>query len=457
MANSGNPIGRHAVLKFRQWLNGGQLVPGSAVEARRAENIFGFRVAGLGRLVFCLAFALYVPLGFPQETQTEVLLGVAGFAAISALQMAMADRGWFRRWGRYCFVALDLTVIFIAVVFRNPFGDNLWTLVQSFRLEYFLFFFIYLGAVALTNSPGLVLGVGVLISASWIVTTFVVTQTAGTLTWFDLPGGTGNSNPADALELFLHPDFFDNSARLLEALTMMALSGLLALAAWRGRRTFRRFAEAEEERRLVRDTFSKYVPEEAARALLSHEGILQPVRRDACILFADIEGFTRTSEQADPGRVLTMLNAYYDAVGEVIARHGGIVTQFQGDGLLATFSAPLAEPNMALSACAAAADIHELVAGHAFDGQHLNVRVGIATGPVIAGTLGGRARQSYTVIGDTVNLAARLEQLNKQHGTRTLICDRSSAMVGAAACRFVTQAEIRGRSAAMKIYCPTAS
>ncbi|WP_416898061.1 MAG: adenylate/guanylate cyclase domain-containing protein [Minwuia sp.] len=437
---------------FRRWLVGGRRPGASALEAQQAEQIFGFRIAGLGRLLLCVALALYVPVGMPAQTQGQVLLGLAGFAAISAVQMAMADRNWFQTWGKYVFIAIDLAVIYVAVVFRNPFGENLWTLVQSFRLEYFLFFFLYLGCVALTNAPSLVLGVGLAISAAWFATTVYLSGQPGVLTWFDLPGGSLNSDPAEARALYLHPDFFDNSARLLELVTMTGLSALLALAAWRGRLNFRRFTAAEEQRRLARETFSKYVPEEVAQELLSHGGILEPERQEASILFADIEGFTASSQAADPAHVLEMLNAYYDAAGEAVTRHGGIVTQFQGDGLLATFSPPLAGENMAASAAAAAADIQRLVAERDFAGKRFRVRIGIATGPVIAGALGGRQRQSYTVIGDTVNLAARLEQLNKEQKTRTLLCDRTAAMMGADTCDPVTRTAVRGRDAEIEIF-----
>lgn len=440
--------------RFRRWLDGGTLTPGTARDAQMAEQIFGFRVAGLGRAIFCLAFFIYVPFGFPAQTQAEVMIGAMGFALISLLQMSVADRGWFQSWGRYFFVALDLTVIFIAVVFRNPFGENLWTLVQSFRLEYFLFFFAYLGTVALTNSPGLVFGVGLTISASWIVTTLVVTGLPGTVTWFDLPGGTANQNPVEALQLFLHPDFFDNSARLLEAFSMMALSALLSLAAWRSRLNFRRFAEAEEERRLVRETFGRYVPEEVARELLSHDGVLVPERREATILFCDIEGFTTLSEQATPDHVLDMLNVWFDRAGEAIAAGGGIVTQFQGDALLATFSAPLADPNPAAAAADVARTMHEATETDSFNGERFRIRIGIATGSVVAGALGGRDRKSYTVIGDTVNLAARLEQMNKQHGTRTLYCEKTAEALGLEACRLVAHTAIRGRSGEIDVYAP---
>ena len=435
---------------FRAWLNGGVLHPDSAESAARAEQVFGFRVAGVGRFLVCAVLAAYTPFGMPVQTLGYVLLAVAAFAAISVVQMTIANRDWFLGWGKYVFVAADLTAVILVVIYRNPFGENLWTLIQSFRLGYFTIFFVYLGAIALTGVPALLLMVGGMISATWIAVTLILTNQPGVVTWLDL------ENPATAaseesLGLFLNPQFFDISARLLEAISVLVLSVLLAIAAWHGRANFRRFSEAEAGRRRTRETFSRYVPEHVARAMLSQDGMLAPERRDATILFADIEGFTTASENADPAAVLDLLNSYYDAVGDAVASHGGIVTQFQGDGLLAMFAPPLAAPSPAGAAVRTAADIHALLADRRFGGMQLKVRIGIATGPVVAGTLGGRARLSYTVIGDTVNLAARLQEMNKTSNTRTLICERTARETGAAA-RPIGRMPIRGRQGEVEVF-----
>jgi hypothetical protein len=136
--------------------------------------------------------------------------------------------------------------------------------------------------------------------------------------------------------------------------------------------------------------------------------------RDATILFADIEGFTRLSERLSAPQVIGLLNGFFDAAATVIEQHGGIVVNHVGDALIAAFNAPLPVEDHAVRAVDAARALQSLVAGRDFDGHRLRLRVGIATGPVAAGTVGGETRQTYTVYGDTVNVAQRLERTLEQ-------------------------------------------
>ena len=167
---------------------------------------------------------------------------------------------------------------------------------------------------------------------------------------------------------------------------------------------------AQQER--VRRTFGRFVPEEVAAALLAREGAIVPQERIATVLFTDIERFTQIASRLEPRQVLGMLNEYFGAVAAIIHRHGGVITQFQGDAVLAVFNLPAPAPDHAARALAAAMQILDVVP---------RTRVGIATGRVVGGTVGGAERLGYTVHGDTVNLAARLEEMNKELGSRLLI------------------------------------
>ena len=154
---------------------------------------------------------------------------------------------------------------------------------------------------------------------------------------------------------------------------------------------------------------------------------MTPVQTTATILYTDITGFTGIVESMAPERVMQMLNEYCDAVINPIRRHGGIVNQFQGDAMLVTFNVPVEDPWHADHAVQSAMEIQAALGERDFAGVRLRTRIGINTGPVVAGNVGSGDRLHYTVHGDTVNVAARLEELNKQHGTDTLI---SGATVG---------------------------
>jgi class 3 adenylate cyclase len=124
-----------------------------------------------------------------------------------------------------------------------------------------------------------------------------------------------------------------------------------------------------------------------------------------------------------------MLNEYFPAVIEPVARHGGVVNQFQGDAMLVTFNVPIEDPLHAEHAVQAAREMDRIVRNRTFAGVELSARIGINTGPVIAGNVGSGERMNYTVHGNAVNLAARLEQLNKECGTRVLVSDSTHALL----------------------------
>ena len=221
----------------------------------------------------------------------------------------------------------------------------------------------------------------------------------------------------------------------------------------RARRTVRAHIEADRDRQSVSQLFGQYVPGAVADALIRDRGALEPVEREATVLFADIAGFTALTESAGPARTVAVLNAYFDAMTEVIGRYNGVVTQFQGDAIMATFNVPLEDGEHAANAVRAAREMLDLTQSTTFDEFELSIRIGVNRGPLVAGSVGGGGRQNYTVHGDCVNVAARLEALNKEFETRLLVSETIAAATGGAF-TFVEVAEtpIRGRTGTMKVY-----
>jgi class 3 adenylate cyclase len=196
----------------------------------------------------------------------------------------------------------------------------------------------------------------------------------------------------------------------------------------------------------MRRTFGRFVPEEVAAALLAEEGAIAPQERVATVLFTDIERFTQIASRLEPRQVLAMLNDYFGSVAAIIHDEGGVITQFQGDAVLAVFNLPAPASDHARRAVAAGLRILEVVP---------RTRVGISTGRVVGGTVGGAERLGYTVHGDTVNLAARLEALNKELGTRMLIDGRTAERLdGGVALRDHGSLSIRGLPVPIRIFEP---
>jgi class 3 adenylate cyclase len=177
------------------------------------------------------------------------------------------------------------------------------------------------------------------------------------------------------------------------------------------------------ERAYIRETFGRFVPERVAATLLDASGDLEPRAATATILFTDIEGFTSIAESKEPAHVVRMLNEYFSSVTGPIGRFNGTVNQFQGDAMLVTFNVPVDDPDHADNAVRAALAIQEATRGRTFAGVPLRTRAGINTGEVVAGPVGSEDRLTYTVHGNAVNIAARLEQLNKEMNTSLLVSE----------------------------------
>jgi class 3 adenylate cyclase len=219
---------------------------------------------------------------------------------------------------------------------------------------------------------------------------------------------------------------------------------------------FNNMVEGLRERERIRETFGRYVDESVAATILQGRGGVPPSEtREATILFTDIEGFTSITEFLEPDRLVMALNEYLETVLEPIRRHGGVVNTFIGDGLFASFNMPLARDDHASQAVRAAIDIQRAISARTFgpDGVAFATRIGINTGNVIGGTVGAGQRMSFTLIGDAVNLAARLEQLNKDHGTRILVSESTRQACGEAfTFRSLGAISVRGRIETAQVY-----
>ncbi len=220
---------------------------------------------------------------------------------------------------------------------------------------------------------------------------------------------------------------------------------------------FNAMIEGLQEREKIRETFGRYVDESVAATILRRQGeeALAGETGEATILFTDIAGFTTIAEYLQPHELVSALNDYLETVLAPISAHGGVVNTFIGDGLFASFNMPLACEDHAAAAARAAIDIQRAVGERTFGdmGMAFATRIGISTGPVIGGSVGAGRRMSFTLMGDTVNLAARLEQLNKEHGTRILVSQSTrDACSGRFAFRPLGSVSVRGRSEQINVF-----
>ena len=218
------------------------------------------------------------------------------------------------------------------------------------------------------------------------------------------------------------------------------------------------FEDITREKR-VRNTMSRYMAKEVVdRLLASGEDMLKGSSHIATVLFSDIRQFTMLTEAMSPQQTVAMLNEYFTEMVEVVLSHGGMLDKYIGDALMAIFGAPVEDVGDAEKALTVATEmmraLERLNLKRGSEGlAAIEIGVGLATGEVLAGSVGSIKRMEYTVIGDTVNLAARLESANKHYGTKVLISGPTAeGLTGPAVLRRLDLLQVKGKSRPTSVY-----
>jgi len=201
-----------------------------------------------------------------------------------------------------------------------------------------------------------------------------------------------------------------------------AVTGLVTIQI--KRRILNSFVTIQERNRISR-TFGEYVSPVVMDKLLTLRPHLRTERRNVCVMFLDIRNFTTFAEKRTPEAVVAYLESLFDFMIEIVNRHHGVINKFLGDGFMAVFGAPLSDGADCLNGLEAAREILSRIEDEVTAARVLPTRVGIGvhSGEAVTGSIGSSLRREYTVIGDVVNVASRIEQLNKQFGSQLLISE----------------------------------
>ena len=328
-------------------------------------------------------------------------------------------------------------------------------LIWSFHVQYeqppsfylkvptLLYVFIFIAIRALRFDPRFVVATGLSAAMGWGILVLYVLY----------------SDPVDMMITRDYVEYMTSNSVLIGAefdkiISILIVTGVLALALHRARKLL---FDSVIEGSAARD-LSRFVPEEVAqRVIRSEEGAItgKGEVNETTILFTDIEGFTAISETLAPEQLIEALNEYFTLISKPINECGGVISQFQGDAVLATFNVPKPDANHASNAVKAALGIQQVLEGKLFGaGVPFNTRIGINSGPVVGGLVGSGDRVGYTVHGDNVNLTARLEQLNKDYGTRIIISEQTRVLIepGEYKFRALGDVSVRGRQQPVTIY-----
>ena len=218
-------------------------------------------------------------------------------------------------------------------------------------------------------------------------------------------------------------------------------------------RSFNHMVKGLKDKKKMQETFIKYVPKVMASEILS-KGVVQPQTKLTTTLFTDIAGFSTMSEMMTPEDIIEFLNQYFAAMVIPIEKYNGVIHQFQGDAILATFNLPKDDEHHAYNAVSAAVEMLKVSQAQAFGDYHsIHTRIGINTGDAVCGTIGGESRLGITVHGDEVNLASRIEQLNKEFDTQILVSASTYQLThDQFNYRYVGEVPVRGRIKPVMLY-----
>lgn len=420
-----------------------QQLPDRVRAAIRRQQALSEVIIGWIQLGVVVTFAILytlAPKTFTKDAAFEPVPWIlACYLAFTLLRLVLAHKGRLPDWFLYVSVVIDMTLLMV--------------LIWSFHLQYrqppafylkaptLLYVFIFIALRALRFEARFVVAAGVTAAVGWLLMVwYVIANESMDITRDYVRYMTSNS-------VLLGAEFD-------KVITILMVTIILGIALYRARDLL---IESVVESTTAKD-LSRFVPSEVVKQVqTSEQGITagQGELKQTTILFGDLEGFTSLSEELSPTELIRTLNEYFTAVVEPIERYGGVVTQFQGDAILASFNQPKADEDHAANAVRAAIDIQRILKTKTFgEGLRLRSRIGINSGVVVGGLVGTQDRLGYTVHGDDVNLAARLEQLNKDYGTSIIVSQSTRELAGAERFPFekIGEVQVRGRHSDTTIY-----
>ncbi|GAB6051551.1 adenylate/guanylate cyclase domain-containing protein [Magnetospira thiophila] len=400
----------------------GQLPERVRLAIERQQHGSELLIAWVQLAVIILFGVLYVlsPKGFMNTEFAPVPWAIGIFFVFSILRLGLIHHGVFPRGLSLFAVAMDIVLLMALIwVFHIQYMQPAPFYLKAPTL---LYVFIFIALRALRFDPVFVVAGGVTAALGWAGLVVYAIVTA--------PDRMGVITRNFAEYTTSHKVLI--GAEMDKIFVILTVTAVLALTLVRAKRLLH---GAVASGTAARD-LSRFVTQEVAHRVTHDDLEIQPgtcEMRTASIVFTDIEGFSTIAERISPAQLMSGLNDYFDALSRVIEAHDGVIDQYQGDALLITFNASRPDADHARHALEVCLAIQELVASRGFGADQLTFRTrcGVNTGDVVVGAFGSRERLMFTVYGDEVNVAARLEQLNKQYGTYVLATQSTITAAGA--------------------------
>jgi adenylate cyclase len=386
--------------------------------AREARS--GIRHATIARSLTLLSFVAWVAL-FQEFPRAWFYIGLLGLLLVLGLaQGYVARRVAPRIWPSVLFILADSCVLAFALTAPNPLVGIPVPSPVMLRSGNFSLFYVLLAGSLLTYSPRLVVWCGATAAMAWGGAVAWIAWLPDSRTQFDVIGWEA-LEPGQHVPYRMDPHFVTLPQHVKEILIFMAVTIILAAAVRRVRLLAFRQAEIERQRANLARHFSPNMVDTLA---LSDDPLDTVRKQHAAVLFADIVGFSGMSERLGPERTMDILRQTHSVISDQVFAHDGTLDKFIGDAVMATFGVPLTGERDAVNAVACARSIQAALASdNPLPAAPLRVGIGIHYGEVVMGNMGGAGRLEYGVIGDTVNVASRLEALTREIGADTIFSD----------------------------------
>ncbi len=405
---------------------------GELLRSRQAQGSYEITRATLFLIATTVPFVAYVWLVINPSLAPRLATIVVVMAGYESGMLLAYRRGLYRPWLDWVNATVEISAVSAVIVMD----------AQMQGPEY-----------AFTSAPAFIYAIAILVSAVRLRRALsIYTGVLASVSYFALYLVYRDRIDPTLLERLPSLQAWNVGQRSI----FLAFAGFVAyLVSVLMRRNIGELIASLRRRLRAEETLGRHVSRPVAALLVDTSSTQLGEERAITVLFADIRAFTRFSEERSPAGVVAFLNDFLDRAAESVERHGGIVNKFTGDGLMAIFGAPRDDADHAAGAARAAVDIQRDLRAVATERNLPDLRLGIGlhSGPAVVGLVGSASRSEYTAIGDTVNLAARIEELTKTFDADILLSDATREALGErAVVRSVGEVDIRGRAQPVKLH-----
>jgi adenylate cyclase len=348
----------------------------------------------------------------------QALLGA--FAILGWLQLKAGEVGRSRR--ELVLMFCDLALLTFTLLVPNPFQDHYHPVAVQYKFDNFAYFYVLLAAATLAYSWRTIVAFGTWTTGLWLTAMIIVLMLPPQ--WPEVTAAIKAAlGEHDGLLELADPSAVNVPGRVQEVVVFMIVACTLALGGWRTNRLLVRQARAAQERA----NLARHFPPNIVDQLAQRDQPLGDVRQQkVAVMFADIVGFTRLGERFTPDDVIAMLREFHSRMEKAVFDHGGTLDKFLGDGLMATFGTPDIGPRDAVNAIACGQAMLDTIDDwnrERMEQQEVPIElsIGIHYGEVVLGDIGSERRLEFAALGDSVNVASRLETLTRDLGVRMAV------------------------------------